>query len=357
MVVNHIIDVNFGGFEGMVNAVGCVYADVDRRYYHVSMPDPADNWSSIDIQPGYHRLCGADALAFVRFRHFDTDIVRNARQQDFLRWAKSQFSSSTLVGQRDRLSHIFGEHAQTDRDLHTVDGLLKLFDLIAFSAGHTVRQITFPAILPPGCNPTTPCYVTSTPGAEQAAYHQFMTPTVAKPASPARHGGSGGAHHGGHPPAVPLVADLNDGKAQAAALGNVGMPVYVPSKLALATLYCTAGHCEDGPAGDNSYPRPYRLLDTSGHWHPAYTLTLVKNQILGQFYSVQGMTWQNPPILNGPHKTQMVAGKQLLEYFNGGKMNLVAWHGPHGLYWVANTLTDDLSNAQMVAIAASLTPA
>jgi hypothetical protein len=38
-------------------------------------------------------------------------------------------------------------------------------------------------------------------------------------------------------------------------------------------------------------------------------------------------------------------------------MNLVAWHGPHGLYWVANTLTDDLSNAQMVAIAASLTPA
>ena len=73
----------------MVNAIGCVYTDVDHRYYNNTA---LTDYSSIDIQPGYQKLCGSDALSFVRFRHTDTDIVRNARQQDFIRWAKSQFS-------------------------------------------------------------------------------------------------------------------------------------------------------------------------------------------------------------------------------------------------------------------------
>jgi len=135
------------------------------------------------------------------------------------------------------------------------------------------------------------------------------------------------------------------------------MPVYVPGKIADGSLFCTAGNCEDGLPGDGAYPRHYHIQDQNGHWHPAYVLTLVKNQLLGQFYSVQGLAWQSPPILSGPHQTQMVNGKQLLIYNNGHKVTLVAWHGPHALYWVENTLTDDLSQAQMVAIAASLTPA
>src|SRR5437588_1892976 len=32
--VNHIIDINFGGFQDLVNAIGCVYTDVDHRYYN-----------------------------------------------------------------------------------------------------------------------------------------------------------------------------------------------------------------------------------------------------------------------------------------------------------------------------------
>jgi hypothetical protein len=33
---------------------------------------------------------------------------------------------------------------------------------------------------------------------------------------------------------------------------------------------------------------------------------------------------------------------------------LVAWRTRAGVYWISNTLTSDLSNAQIVAIAASL---
>ena len=81
----------------------------------------------------------------MRFRHTDSDIVRNARQQDFIRWAKDQFSQDQIINNRDKLLKIFGAHAQTDQNLHTTDGLINLFDLVAFSAGHTIKQIPFPA--------------------------------------------------------------------------------------------------------------------------------------------------------------------------------------------------------------------
>ena len=48
------------------------------------------DYATIDIPAGYQRLCGQDALDYVRYRHFDNDLVRAARQQDFLRQAKDQ---------------------------------------------------------------------------------------------------------------------------------------------------------------------------------------------------------------------------------------------------------------------------
>jgi hypothetical protein len=70
---------------------------------------------------------------------------------------------------------------------------------------------------------------------------------------------------------------------------------------------------------------------------------------------VQGTTWQDPPLLAHPTETKVVGGKQLLLYAGGGRINLVAWRTPQGVYWVANTLNDAIGNRQMVAIAASLT--
>ena len=34
--INHVINVHFDGFWRAVNAVGCVYADIDRRYFNDS---------------------------------------------------------------------------------------------------------------------------------------------------------------------------------------------------------------------------------------------------------------------------------------------------------------------------------
>ena len=88
----------------------------------------------------------------MRFRHTDTDLVRNARQQDFIRWAKDQYGVSQLFSNRIKLLRIFGKHAQTDHSLHTSDGLIDLFDLVLSADGSTIQQYKFPAILPGPCS-------------------------------------------------------------------------------------------------------------------------------------------------------------------------------------------------------------
>ncbi len=368
--VNHVVDVGFGGFEKMINAIGCVYTDVDHRYYNNTA---ATDYSSIDLQPGYQKLCGANALSFVRFRHTDSDIVRNARQQDFIRWAKAQFSQDQIINERNRLLTIFGHNANTDHNLHTTDGIINLFDLVAFSSVSSIKQIPFPAIELP-CSPGTvtatgaatggtPCYVTAESGLEQAAFHAFMTPTTAAPtgssgpsAGAAKAGGkpSGG---GGGASAPGLQADVSDGEAQAKSLGKLGIPVYFPRLIMGGSNYCAdaTSVCPlEYGAGSGYYPRAYLLHDRVGVAHYAYRMTLVMNPALGQYYGVQGTTWQTPPILNNPSGTKMVAGKRLLLFANGSKLSLVAWRTPQGAYWVSNTLTDNITNRQLVAIAASL---
>jgi hypothetical protein len=153
-----------------------------------------------------------------------------------------------------------------------------------------------------------------------------------------------------------VYGDLAGGKAQAGTLGNLSFPVYVPSVIANGSRYCTNGSCAIGPS-PNSYPRAYLIHDQAGGVHYAYRMTLVLDPALGQYYGVQGTTWQKPPILNGPTQTKVVNGKRLLLYINGGKISLAAWRTPQGVYWISNDLTDDLSNSQMLAIAGSLTPA
>src|SRR3954452_18000224 len=87
LTVNHVINVDFKGFRAGVNTVGCVYIDVDRHYFNNNV-GVAQQYATIDVPQGYQKICGQDALDYVRYRHEDTDIVRGARQQDFLRQAK-----------------------------------------------------------------------------------------------------------------------------------------------------------------------------------------------------------------------------------------------------------------------------
>jgi polyisoprenyl-teichoic acid--peptidoglycan teichoic acid transferase len=347
--VNHIVDITFAGFKDLVDAIGCVYTDVDRRYFNQNIGTAATNYSSINIQTGYQKLCDENALAYVRYRHTDTDIVRSARQQDFIRDAKQQYGQTRLIENRDTLLKIFGKHTQTDPDLHHIDGLINLFNLVAFADGHAIRTVHFPAVLQP-CSPPAPCYVTSDPASEARAFRSFMA--VIKPGKSAGSSRAGGARTPApvaHVSNAGLEPDIADAKAQAAALGGAKMPVYYPKMIAAGTSF-------EGPTA-GEYPRKYEIHDQHGVPYAAYRIVMAFNANLGQFYGVQGTTWQSAPILASPSEFRTVAGKRLALYFNGHRLRLVAWRTPQGVYWVSNTLSLDLNNQQMLAIAGSLTRA
>ena len=377
--IDHIIDTNFRGFSDIIDALGCVYAPVDHRYYNVSEDNVVNNFSAINIEPGYQKLCGANesvkgALAFVRFRHTDSDILREARQQDFIRWAKGQFSTSELIGKRGQLFRIFGNHSSTDNSLHTGDGLLELFSLILNSNASQIKQIPFPVASEPTIDGVE--YVDSDAAAEGQAFAAFMKPTRAATRTPTRkrHARGAGRHRGHKAPALDttgLESDPDDGIDQAKALTDPGMPVYYPTEIVAPIVdtqfdwqpeYCFSetGNCdsdiEPATAYEGSYPRQYRIPIRGQHdtFGRAYVMTVQLNGIADQYYNVQGVAWKNPPLLNDPSETKVVRGRKLLLYAAGGKLTTVAWHQGNDSYWISNDLTSDIPNHEMVALAASM---
>src|SRR5688500_7896207 len=88
--INYVVTVNFRGFKKTVAKLGGVWLDIDRRYYN-----PGGNgYAAIDIQPGYQKVNGQDALDFVRFRHTDNDLYRIARQQLFVQAFKEAMTAN-----------------------------------------------------------------------------------------------------------------------------------------------------------------------------------------------------------------------------------------------------------------------
>ena len=91
---NYIITVNFEGFRKVIDRLGGVWIDVDRRYLN----SRGGEYAEINLWPGYQRLRGWQALDYVRYRHFDSDLYRVARQQAFVKAVKQAVNARFRVG-------------------------------------------------------------------------------------------------------------------------------------------------------------------------------------------------------------------------------------------------------------------
>ncbi len=140
--LNGVIDVTFKGFIDVVDTLGCVYVNVDHRYLHENNGSPEENYSEINLQPGYQKLCYEKALSYVRYRHDDSDFVRVARQQDFIRDLREQVPASNLIGEIDKVSKAVGK-AVTSTFQSSASQLLELAKLAAFSQDKPLRQVKF----------------------------------------------------------------------------------------------------------------------------------------------------------------------------------------------------------------------
>lgn len=75
--IHHHVQVTFGGFRDVVDAVGGVELCLDEPI--------ADRDAGIDLPSGCQTLDGVDALGYVRVRKIDDDLQRIQRQQQFVR--------------------------------------------------------------------------------------------------------------------------------------------------------------------------------------------------------------------------------------------------------------------------------
>jgi LCP family protein required for cell wall assembly len=342
--INHVINVNFGAFTRAVNKLGCFYIDVDRRYFNDNQPPFASdsNYATIDLKPGYQKLCGQDALDFARFRHLDTDIVRGARQQHFLSEAKDQLGVERLFHDREELLELFGRY--TDTDIRSGPAVLRLLKLAYASSRSPIRRVKFDAELGQE-------YVTISDAKLAKLRDEFLNakaskgavaPTKQRATTPAK--GKKRKKSRDVPGTDAVTRDVEDNAIVAAT--KLPFPVYYPK------LIIRGGRFWDG--FNSNKPRTYDLFDEKKKRYRAMRFT-VEAPGLGEYYGIQATNWKNPPLLQSPSEIRSVDGRKLELYRDGSRLRLVAWKTPKATYWVSNTLLRSLTNQQMIGIARSLT--
>jgi hypothetical protein len=140
--------------------------------------------------------------------------------------------------------------------------------------------------------------------------------------------------------------------ARTVASHRLGFRLYFPQRLTPNGRY--ASTIKDGTTTDAT-PRVYTLRDRAGRRHKAYRLVVLENIQEGSYYGVQGTDWKTPPLLESPTSKLTVHGRRLELFKSGNRLRYVAWKRKNAVYWVSNSLTLGLSNAQMLGIAGSLT--
>jgi polyisoprenyl-teichoic acid--peptidoglycan teichoic acid transferase len=337
--INHMVNVSFKGFWRAVNAIDCVYTDVDRDYYN----DSAE-YTYINIDAGYQRLCSRKALQYVRYRHTDTDLVRSARQQDFLRQTKQQITTSKLIDESDRLMKIFGRNTSTDPGLRSRTEVLRLLKLALFSARQPIQEIHFEGEIGPS-------YVEASNEQVQKLVQQFLNlEDTPGPRGEAQKSSGEPKRRKKRKRASPDAAAL--GLFDATALGEEQglQAVQAGAGGSLPVLYPTLLLNSSEFAQE---PRVYKIRGQNGKRYGAYRMVMRKYNANGEYYGLQGTTWQDPPILDDPTETRKIGGREYQLHYAGDRLRLVAWHTPRAAYWISNTLLQTLTDKQMLAIARS----
>jgi polyisoprenyl-teichoic acid--peptidoglycan teichoic acid transferase len=342
--INHVINVNFEGFVKGINAIGCVYLDIDRRYYNDGIA--ATDYAPIDLQPGYQKTCGRDALDFARFRHEDSDLVRGARQQELLREAKHRIGVSTLIGDRKELLEIFGKYTRTDKRLTEKSEVVRILKLALFSVDQPIREIHFEGeiAITAGDEATgTPSYVTATDRTVKKLTRQFLG--VKASSGPRGRLKPDRRRKPKEPSDLQLEDATGEGKdqglqavSQASQLGK-RLPVYYPTKRTYGALYAGPPRVYSIPTPDHANALSYRMV--------------IKRGLVGEYYGLQGTTWKNPPILSTDLEERKFGKRTFQVQYDGDRVRLVAWRTNKGVYWISNTLLQTLSEHQMLAIARS----
>ena len=324
--INHFFEVDFGGFQRLVATLGGVYLPIDARYLNRHDGTAATNFAEIDLHPGYQRVNGRDALAWVRFRHGDSDLVRAARQQLFLRETTRQVVEARWSVLR--LRSLLGALAEaTASDVEDVGTLWRIVRTLEETPGSAVTRHTIPAeeVVIGGAY-----YVQAGDGAIWRTVTRWLA--VAPPDEPVRRmppAASGGA-------AAPAPALVPDG-GRGAQLAKRLRPTF--------------------PCAPTALPPGYRWPDADA----ARTYTLAGEPAAAMWATAGGgrsvlwtaTTWGDPPTLRSPTLALDRGGREYEVWRESGRVRQVAWRDGDVRVWITNTLTNDLSAEELLQLADS----
>ncbi len=340
--VNHVLEVNFGQFKQAINDIGCVYSTIDRRYYHMNVPG-GEQYQEINLQPGYQKMCGGNALSFVSYRHGDTSLVRDARDQSLLLDVKKEYGP-TLVDSIHKFEKIFGQSVNVDRGLQSTSGILNLLGTLISSSSLRVRTVQFQVTLQPTGANSCSCD-TATQQQIAASVNAFLYGGSGLPPKRSVAAVANAVHRKKGAPPLPLVPLGSQTLTKA-----VDAAADIPFALEIPRVQ------DRGGSVNPVQVRNYSIEAPDGTSYPAY-VAVFSAAGLGQYYDVQGTTWTTPPLLDSPDQTIQVGGRTYYLFYEGQHLDVVAWYEHHAAYWVRNTLSQSVGNGELLAIAEQTSPA
>lgn len=114
--IDHYIIVNIEGFTKIIDAIGGIDINVEKRmYYH----DPYDDNGGllIDLKPGMQHMDGRTAITYVRYRDEEGDIGRIRRQQKFMKAVMDKLLSPSIIPRIPSIISAVSDSIETDMSI------------------------------------------------------------------------------------------------------------------------------------------------------------------------------------------------------------------------------------------------
>ena len=111
--IDHYVTTDFDGFINIVDLLGGIELDVEKRMYYKGID------VLIDLKPGLQHLDGEKALQFVRWRSDgEADLGRVRRQQQFLKALLQEIIAFKNILKFPKLLPVIAENIKTDLELN-----------------------------------------------------------------------------------------------------------------------------------------------------------------------------------------------------------------------------------------------
>ena len=124
--IKYYVEVNFEGFEQVVDALGGVAVNVQVPVVDDRYPAGGGALQRVYIASGMQHMTGAEALVYARSRHASTDFDRGARQQRVLLSLRQQVDVSHILPRIDQLASAMSASVRTDIPRELLPQLLGL---------------------------------------------------------------------------------------------------------------------------------------------------------------------------------------------------------------------------------------